>query len=115
MKTKTQKMLPKTTAEIQNGGVYSQRVRCGKANCKCACGETHIAYYFFTRRDGKLTKTYVRKAELKEFSRLVRQASGERKYRRQNTRTDSDVLKQLRQALSEHAALINLLKGKEIR
>ncbi len=73
MKTKTQHMLPKTASEITNGGVYAQRVRCGKPACKCARGEHHTALYYFTRRDGKLIKLYVRKAEAEDFSKMVKQ------------------------------------------
>ncbi len=112
MKTKTAKMLPKTANDIQNGGLYLQRVRCGKQNCKCARGETHSAYYFFTRRCGKLVKFYIRKADVNEFSRLARQAANERKQRRQTTKTDLDLLKQLRQILHEREGYINSLKGK---
>ncbi len=44
MKTKSEKMLPKTADEITNGGVYVQAVRCGKASCKCVRGETHTGF-----------------------------------------------------------------------
>jgi len=56
-------MLPKNAAEISNGDVYLQQIRCGKPNCKCVRGELHTAYYFFTRVNGKLTKTYIRKSQ----------------------------------------------------
>jgi len=112
MKTKTAKVLPKTAHEIANGGLYLQRVRCGKSNCKCARGENHSAYYFFTRRRGKLFKLYVLKADIEEFSRLARQATNERKHRRQTTKTNLDLLKKMRQQLRDKTALINSLKGK---
>lgn len=75
METKTRKALPKKASEIQNGGLYLQRVRCGKANCKCARGKLHTAYYFFTRCNGKLVKFYVRKAEVEAFTEIVNQAA----------------------------------------
>jgi hypothetical protein len=68
------KTLPKTNTQIRNGGLYRQWVRCGKKNCKCARGEKHEAYYFFTREAGKLTKTYVKKAEREAFAEIVNEA-----------------------------------------
>ncbi len=111
MKNKTVKMLPKTASEIQNGGLYLQRVRCGKQNCKCARGESHTAYYFFTRRGRKLTKFYIRKSELKSFATLANQAAEERKVIRRTTKSNQQLLKNLRQLLHERNLLINNLKG----
>jgi hypothetical protein len=112
LKTKSEKLLPKTAAEIQNGGIYSQAVRCGKSNCKCALGERHRAFYFFTRRNGKLVKFYIRKAELSLFSSLVIEATAERKAQRWITKDDLSLLKQMHNVLRERASLINSLKGK---
>ena len=111
MKTKTAKVLPKTADEIANGGVYLQRVRCGKQNCKCARGETHLAYYFFTRRNGKLVKLYIRRAEIEEFAVIVSKANADRKLHRQTSKSNFELLKQLRQILREKTLLINSLKG----
>lgn len=109
MKTKTAKMLPKTAREIVNGGVYLQRVRCGKQNCRCASGELHSAFYFFTRQQGKLTKFYIRKSELKHFRWLINQASEERKLIRGMTKSNQQLLKQFRQFLRERNLLIKSL------
>ncbi len=111
MQTKTAKVLPKTAEEIANGGVYLQRVRCGKSNCKCARGETHPAYYFFTRRAGKLIKIYVRRSEFDEFAHLVVQATTKRKERQQTAKINSDLLKELRRVLRERESQIKSLKG----
>ena len=105
-------MLPKTADEIPNGGLYLQRVRCGKQNCKCARDEFHTAFYFFTRRNGKLVKSYVRKAEFGEFSHLVDLAAAERFARRRTLKTNLDLLKKMRQQLRDKTALINSLKVK---
>ncbi len=110
MKTKTAKMLPKTTSEIQNGGLYSQQVRCGKINCKCARGEFHSAFYFFTRRDGKLIKLYVRKLDVEAFSDIVNQASAERAQRRKSARASSALLKRLRESSREYEQMTKLYK-----
>ncbi len=110
MKTKTTKVLPKTAGEIINGGLYLQRVRCGKQNCKCARGETHSAYYFFTRRCGKLVKLYVRKSEVSAFSEMVNLASAERAQRRESARTSGALLKHLRESSREYEQMTKLYK-----
>lgn len=111
MKTKTQKVLPKTAAEILNGGLYSQRVRCGKSNCKCASGEHHTAFYFFTRRNGKLVKLYVRKAEVEAFSEIVERAVVERRHKRQAVKVSAELLSRFRADLWRNDGLIRSLRG----
>jgi hypothetical protein len=110
MKTKTAKVLPKISSEIQNGGLYIQRVRCGKQNCKCARGETHSAYYFFTRRNGKVVKFYVRKADVKAFSKLVERASLGRAKEKQLSQSSRVLLKRLRESVRESEVLTKLYK-----
>jgi hypothetical protein len=112
MKTKTRKLLPKTTAEITNGGLYIQRVRCGKQNCKCARGEMHPAYYFFTRRNGKLLKIYVRKAEINAFALITKQAAFERRRQRQAVKSSLDLLRTFRADLSKYNGLLKTLKDR---
>jgi len=110
MKTKTQKMLPKTSDEIANGGVYVQRVRCGKANCKCARGEIHLAYYFFTRRNGKLIKTYIRKANVEAFAEMVNQASFNRTQKRLLAKESNKLLRRLRESIRDYESMTKLHK-----
>jgi hypothetical protein len=101
MKTKTRKALPKTASEIQNGGLYLQRVRCGKADCKCAVGEPHTAYYFFTRRNGKLLKFYVRKADVKAFTEIVNQAAMNKAQKRLSVKESNTLFQRLRELVRE--------------
>jgi hypothetical protein len=110
MKTKTAKVLPKTTQDIQNGGLYLQRVRCGKANCKCARGEVHSAYYFFTRRNGKLIKQYVRKAEVEAFSEIVNQSKALKAQKRTSAKQSNELLKRLRVSVREYEQITKLYK-----
>jgi hypothetical protein len=56
----TAEPLPKTLP----GVVCAQRVRCGKAGCRCTRGQGHLAFYRFWREDGRLRKRYVRRADL---------------------------------------------------
>lgn len=110
MKTKTAKMLPKTAEQIQNGGLYIQRVRCGKSNCKCARGESHTAYYFFTRHNGKLIKFYVRKSDVAAFSKLVNLASIERLRKQQWAQSSMALLKYLREFVRKDELTTKLCK-----
>ncbi len=110
MKTKSVKLLPKTASEIQNGGVYAQSVRCGKANCKCARGETHTGYYFFTRQRGKLIKQYVRKAEVQAFAEIVKQSRALKAEKRTPTKQSNELLKRLRESSREYEQMAKLYK-----
>ena len=113
MQTKSEKLLPKTMSGITNGGIYAQAVRCGKSNCKCARGETHTGFYFFTRRNGKLVKFYIRKAEVAGFSLLVDQATTEARARRQSAKDSAELLKTFRVSLWENDGLIKALRGSQ--
>ena len=113
MKTKSEKMLPKTADEITNGGLYAQAVRCGKSNCKCAGGDrekTHTAFYFFTRRNGKLIKFYVRKAEIDAFGFIAEQSAFERGARRQAVKASCEILRTFRADLAKNDGLLKSLK-----
>lgn len=110
MKTKSEKMLPKTADEILNGGVYAQAVRCGKKNCRCSHGDTHTAFYFFTRRNGKLLKFYIRKSEVESFTRLVELSALRRKTQREILKESFGTFKKLAAALLERQSFINSLK-----
>lgn len=99
---KTEKMLPKTSLMISNGGVYLQRVRCGKSNCKCARGETHEAHYFFSRVNGKLTKTHICKAELEQFIEIVNEAKIYRETARQVIKEANESIRRVCSHLREN-------------
>ncbi len=100
MKGKLEKVLPKTAIEITNGGVYEQSVRCGKSNCRCAKGRLHRGfYYYFTRVNGRLRKTYIPKKFVEELTTLVAAARA--------TRTnDRSVLEKNREAFREMKDLL---------
>ena len=59
-------MLPKILSLAgANGSIHTQRVRCGKANCRCARGELHEGYhYLFWRAGGRQFKVYVRREDV---------------------------------------------------
>jgi hypothetical protein len=70
MKNKTDDLLPKNEPKPKPdklpGTIHQQFVRCGKLNCKCrARGELHGAYFYhFVRVGGKLTKRYLKPAQV---------------------------------------------------
>jgi hypothetical protein len=110
MKTKTRKTLPKTAAEITNGSIHIQLIRCGKDSCKCSRGELHTGHYFFTRIRGKLEKFYIRKTELEGFSKIVNQAKSNREDERKRQAFSNNILSEYRSFLTDNSKTINQLK-----
>lgn len=100
-KPKQRKLLPKTSSEITSGGVFRQLIRCGKSNCHCVLEERHVAYYFFTRYAGKLTKIYVPNRELDRVRALCLEASRQRKANRLARREAMSLIRQMRQLLRD--------------
>lgn len=76
-KTKNQSLQPK----MLDGYVRAERVKCGKANCKCLRGELHGVYFYrYTWDEGRRRKSYVKRSEVEQ----VRAACAEyRKLQRQ--------------------------------
>ena len=77
---------------------------------KAERGDTHAAFYFFARRNGKLVKTYVRKAEVEAFTVLVKLAAAERKQRRESARASVSLLRRLRESALELEQIKHLYK-----
>jgi hypothetical protein len=77
LKTKNQSLQPK----MLDGYVKAERVKCGKANCKCSRGELHGLYFYrYTWHEGRRRKSYVKRSEVEQ----VRAACAEyRKVQRQ--------------------------------
>ena len=61
--------MPESTPKMLPGEVIEQRVRCGKAGCKCARGELHTAHYRYWTEDDRRRKAYVRRADVEETRR----------------------------------------------
>ena len=93
--------LPKSPAEIPNGSLHKQFVRCGKPNCRCNRGDPHVGFYFLARVNGRLVKRYVRKADVEAFARMCDSAAAARKLRREELKRSRDALKSIRQRLRE--------------
>lgn len=83
---KSADMLPKILSlAAGEGSLQTQRVRCGKANCRCARGDLHEGYhYFFSRVGGRQFKVYVRRKDVP----AVRAAIRERIVRRAQWRSE---------------------------
>ena len=56
--------MPESTPKMLPGDVIEQRVRCGKAGCKCARGEGHRTFYRYWTEGGRQHKAYVRRADV---------------------------------------------------
>ncbi len=83
---KSANSLPKilTLASVK-GSLQTQRVKCGKPNCRCARGELHEGYhYFFLRTPTRLLKFYVRREDVP----TVRTVIAERVRRRRAWRAE---------------------------
>jgi hypothetical protein len=65
METKNQKPATK----MLPGHVERRRVRCGKANCKCARGERHVAHYHVWHSDGIRFRRYIRAGIVEDVRR----------------------------------------------
>jgi hypothetical protein len=92
-------MLPKKTA------ICEQYRKCGKAGCKCNAGSMHGPYYYyFYRADGKLKKSYIRKADAANLwtnYSVQRQVQKQRAADRRKYAQLSKDLRRIRSLLSE--------------
>ena len=51
--------------ELLPGHVERRMVRCGKPNCKCACGALHGPYHYHITTDAaRRTRRYIRRADV---------------------------------------------------
>jgi hypothetical protein len=101
---KSAEMLPKILSLAgRNGSLHTQRVRCGKANCKCVRGELHEGYhYFFSRIGGRQFKVYVRRTDVAAVEAVI----GERAVRRAAWRAEYTQARGfLRRLMSEAVGL----------
>jgi hypothetical protein len=84
-------MLPKKKA------ICRQYKKCGKAGCKCNQGVLHGPYFFyFYRVDGKLKKTYIRKADAAKLWEIQLKQRQIQKQRKADRRKFTDLSKNLR-------------------
>ena len=83
------------------GSLHAQRVRCGKANCKCARGQLHEGYYyFFWSNSSGAFKRYVRRADVPAVRAVIER-------RRQS---EAAFRSELRQAQAELWRLLKSLR-----
>jgi hypothetical protein len=111
METESRKVLPQNPEDVTNGGVYLQRRRCGKSNCRCArSDERHIGFYFIQRVKGKWLKTYIRKSELDRVVAIVNKAKVSRTERRERKKEINELVQHLRDRAREYDSIIKLFK-----
>ena len=102
IKTKTQKVLPKMRDGTVSIGLYRQRVRCGKPNCRCSRGELHEGYsYLMWREEGRQKKIYIPLRLVPELSAVIDRLRSERQRRRDDVRRSLEALRLMRTQLKQ--------------
>lgn len=103
---KSAEMLPKILRLAGGrGSLQIQRVRCGKANCRCARGQLHEGYhYFFSRAAGRQFKVYVRQEDVP----AVRAAIDERRRRSRAWRDELNEARAFLRRIMSAAAGVKL-------
>ena len=61
--------------EILRGRLELRRVTCGNANCKCADGDKHPAFYLVRRENGKVRQAYIPKRLERHIKQWVKQTN----------------------------------------
>ena len=98
-------MLPKPCYIFGNGGIYEQKIRCGKKGCRCTRGDMHVAHYLIYRDEGLQIKRYVRKADVAIIKQLVQRAQIERWAFRRMLRDSRESLRKTRKLLRDAAEI----------
>lgn len=79
-----------------NGSLHTQRVRCGKSNCRCARGDLHEGYYYFFWRLGRRQmKLYVRREDVATVRAVIEARRHTRSTWRSEIREASAFLRRL--------------------
>jgi hypothetical protein len=78
--------------------LLSYRVRCSKANCRCASGEAHGPYWFLRWREqsGRHRRRYVRAADVESVRAIISLRRAEREEARIEAAEARIWLRQLR-------------------
>lgn len=114
---KTDKALPKIAeaAAVLSGSVIAQRVRCGRANCRCSGGGAlHGPYFYhFWRERGRLKKRYLKPNEVEAARAACERGKSERRrraawrkaYRSGQSPTFNTIMREIEAMLQEVKAL----------
>ncbi|HRH43842.1 MAG TPA: hypothetical protein PKY82_19580 [Pyrinomonadaceae bacterium] len=87
--------------EIIYGHIQVRRVRCGKANCKCAKGEKHQSFYHVWYSNGKRYQKYIRQSKVENIQNACITQRKVRKSEREKTKATWGTLRQIREQLRE--------------
>lgn len=80
-----------------NGSLEVRRVKCGRANCKCAKGELHGPYtYVRTYDGGQRWRKYVKNGDVSTLNQSRLKHKRERKERLEAHRTLKSLLREMR-------------------
>jgi hypothetical protein len=100
--------------EPLQGGLVREMIRCGRSNCKCACGSLHGPYYYRVWMvQGIRYKSYVKKAD---FDRIHAGIEAFRAQKREQQQADAELRTMLRESreASRNVYAIIRLRGLKI-
>jgi len=65
------------------GSIHLEKIKCGKANCRCVSGRKHKAYYHYYREKNKygdlvLVKKYIKKEKVKKLKAKIQYCKNKR-------------------------------------
>lgn len=110
-RTKPGISLPKTPSELV-GTIHAQRVRCGKASCRCASGDhadLHGPYYYrFWREGGRLRKAYVPRSRIADTRAACARRQDRERRQREARRELRSELARFRSLSREVEALLRI-------
>jgi hypothetical protein len=109
--TKIENLLPKTSDSV--GGIYIQKIRCGRVRCRCAVGDLHQGFYYIRRIDGKRHKTYIARSAATLLGEMLRKEKESRRQKQARLNTANNVLSTMRQLLRGNEARIENLRNEE--
>jgi hypothetical protein len=99
---RTKKSKRATKIEPHAGHIQRRRVRCGKSNCRCARGQSHVAYYHVWKSDGVRYQRYIRRADVG----AMRRACAEHRALQAELRAGRENYKAMLRRLRDAVALL---------
>lgn len=103
MKTKSENLQPK----ILQGYVRSERVKCGKSNCRCAKGKLHGEYFYrYEWQNGRRVKSYVKREDIDDVIAACSAWRETSRRQREHSRSAKLRLREIKSLLRENESLM---------
>jgi hypothetical protein len=94
-----------------NGSLEIRRVKCGRANCKCAKGELHGPYtYVRTYSGGERWRKYIKNSEKQAIHAAVSSYKQKRIEQCQARERNRDFVREIRQSNKEFRLMLQLIR-----